>query len=48
MAQQLNTVQHPTTMKFKNLFTSLTTRPHVSHISSVINILLSNYAKARD
>ena len=28
--------------------TSLTTRPHFSHNSSVINRLLSNYAKARD
>jgi len=42
-------VQHPITTKFKkNMSTSLTTRPHFSHNSIVINRSLSNYAKARD
>jgi len=32
---------------WKNMSTSLTTRPHFSHNSIVINTLLSNYAKSQ-
>jgi len=42
----LSTAQHPTTMKFKTTSIPLTTLPHVSQISGVLNRLLGNYTKA--